>query len=75
MDKSEELHLRMQVSKLSRIAVINLETVMRLANAIEKIPNAPESVRDDLKNASKTIDEQIEVLRELYGMGEKNESI
>ncbi|MCP3750750.1 hypothetical protein [Pseudomonas sp. SBB6] len=63
MDKSDEIKLNLQVSRLSRLAIINLETVMRLTTAIESMPNAPDPV---LLEARNSINEQIDLLREIF---------
>jgi hypothetical protein len=74
MDKVDELKMKFQIERLGKLAVINLETVMRLQSAIENIPNVPQVVLDDARKASLTIDEQIQVLQELFGMETTRES-
>ncbi|MEE1866908.1 hypothetical protein [Pseudomonas auratipiscis] len=74
MDTSTELELRWRISKLERLAIINLETVMRLWSGLAAIPNLPEAVREDAERASQSIDEQIKALQELLNLAKNDES-
>ena len=65
MDDAEKDKLQAIVNRLSRLALLNLETVMNLSTAMVLVDGIPPEAKDSAQKAFGSIQEQIDILKEI----------